>query len=247
MINNTIDITKEMGSLLASVRKNAHLTQKEIGERLGFSSRSGRVYVSRLEKGGINNPSLWLILKYLNICEKPWSAFFEKLSGIYFNKQHDKIIAQVPTTKFQSKVDRDVAKFTHSIQTKFSQKQNIEPLTQQEKEQMSVEFGKYRAIIKPIEKEITILLGDSGELPLLNQFYKAFARECYSALKKITTKARKGKVTKEISADPASSTVETKLNYIIKKWVEKGLKREILEKVKEIPLKYFQGITTEEH
>jgi transcriptional regulator with XRE-family HTH domain len=234
MKNQSIVITKEMGSLLADIRKKAHLTQKEVGERLGFSSRSGRVYVSRLEKGGINNPSLWLILKYLNICEKSWSAFFEKLSGIYFNKQHDKIIAQVPTTKFQSKVDRDVAKYTHSIQTKFSNKQEIKPLAQQEKEKMSVGFGKYRAIIEPIEKEITILLGSSGELPLLNQFYKAFARECYSAIKKSTTK--------EISVD---SAMNIKLNQIIDKWVEKGLKREVLEKVKEIPIKYFQSITTD--
>jgi transcriptional regulator with XRE-family HTH domain len=257
MINNTIDITKEMGSLLADIRKKAHLTQKEVGERLGFSSRSGRVYVSRLEKGGINNPSLWLILQYLTVCEKPWSSLFEKLAGIYFNKQHDKIIAQVPTTRFYKKIDRDVAKYEHSIDSKFSIKLGVKPLSQEQKEKMAKDFGRYRANIEPIEREITILLGDSGEPIINNQYYKAFARECYSALQKITAlreatsseakmQARNNETTKEISADSALSAV--KINQIIDKWVEKGLKREILEQIKAIPIKYFKPqVDTDKH
>jgi len=245
------EIMKELGILLAEIRKKAKLTQKEVGERLGFSGRSGNVYISRLEKGGINNPSLWLILKYLDVCEKPWPAFFQELSAIYFNKQHNKIIAQVPTTRFYQKVDRDVAKYTHSIQTKFSEKQNLKPLTQEKKDKMSVEFGKHRAVIEQIEREITSLLGNTSEPIINNQYYKAFAREVHSILKKITTKARNSKsrwdeatskeeTTKEFSAILASSTVNMKLNQIIEKWVKKGLKREILEQVKEIPIKYLK-------
>ncbi len=240
-------LAKEIGALLTSYRKKCHLTQAELAKRLGLSQKSGIVSISRLEKGEFKNLSLDLILGYLNICEKPWSSFFEKLAGIYFTKQHDKIIAQVPTTKFFKKIDRDVAKYTHSIQTKFSKKQMIKPLLQEKKEKMSVGFGKHRANIEPIEREITILLGDSGEPFILNQYYKAFARECYSAIKKITTKARKGESTIEISSDSASSAVNIKLNQIIEKWVKKGLKRDILEKIKEIPIKYFQSITTDEH
>jgi transcriptional regulator with XRE-family HTH domain len=245
MISNRISwvLAKEIGQLLASYRQTSHLNQTNIADRLGLSPKSGKITISRLETGNFRNLSLDLVLGYLDICEMPWSSFFEKLSAIYFNKQHDKIITQVPTTKFQNKVDRDVAKYTHSIQTKFSQKQNIKPLTQQEKEKMSVGLGKYRAIIEPIEKEITLLLGDSGELPLLNQFYKAFARECYSALRKNTAKTRNGENTKEILTN---AVLNIKLNQIIEKWVEKGLKREILEQVKEIPIKYFQNTFTDE-
>jgi hypothetical protein len=47
---------------------------------------------------------------------------------------------------------------------------------------------------------------------------------------------------KEISADSAFSALNIKLNQIIEKWIKKGLKREILEKVKEIPLKYTTPI-----
>jgi transcriptional regulator with XRE-family HTH domain len=235
MINETIVITKELGSLLASARIKARLTQKEVGERLGFSGRSGRVYVSRLEKGGINNPSLWLILKFLNICEKPWASFFEKLAGIYFTKQHDRIMAQVPTTRYHRKIDRDVAKYTHSIKTKFSEKQKIKPLTQQKKDKMSLGFAKHRANIEPIEREIQKLLGELSAPLWSNQFYKAFARECYTILKKnkpLNTLISQ----KELSA---SSVLNIKLNQIIEKWAKKGLKREFLNKVKDIVLKYL--------
>ena len=259
MINETIVITKELGSLLASARIKARLTQKEVGERLGFSGRSGRVYVSRLEKGGINNPSLWLILKFLTICEKPWSSFFEKLDGIYFNKQHERIIAQVPTTRYHRKIDRDVAKYTHSIKTKFSEKQKIKPLTQQKKDKMSLGFAKHRTNIEPIEREIQKLLGELSAPLWSNQFYKAFAREYYSAIKKITTlceapsskarmQARKGENTKEISVNSAPSALNMKLNQIMEKWINKGLKREILDKVKEITEKYFKPqMDTDKH
>jgi len=238
MINNTIDITKEMGSLLADIRKKACLTQKEVAERIGFSGNSGRVYVSRLEKGGINNPSLWLILQYLTVCEKPWSAFFEKLAGIYFTKQHDKIIAQVPTTRFYKKIDRDVAKYEHSIDSKFSVKQGVKPLPQEQKEKMAKDFGIYRANIEPIEREITLLLGDSGEPIINNQYYKAFARECYSAIRKANMPQMN---TDEKQEKSPVNNCGVNLDKIIEKWVEKGLKREILEKVKEIPLKYYKN------
>lgn len=248
MVNETIIITKELGMLLAEIRKKAKLTQKEVGERLGFSGRSGIVYMSRLEKGKINNPSLWLILQFLFICEKPWASFFEKLSGIYFTKQHNKVMAQVPTSKLFKKVDRDVAKYTHSIDTKFARKQRIKPIEPKQKEKMVIDFGKYRAVIEQIEREITLFLGDSGEPYMLNQYYKAFAREIYSSIRKFTTKARKFESTKEntkdISCPPKAVSCSSwlELDKIIEKWIKKGLKREILEQIKEIPLKYFENI-----
>jgi transcriptional regulator with XRE-family HTH domain len=265
-------ITKETGKLLTDIRKKAHLTQEEMGERLGFSGKSGRVYVSRLERGRIENPSLWLILKYLSICEKPWASFFEQLSGIYFNKEHEKVMSQIPTSTEFRKVDRDVAKYTHSIETKFSRKQDIKPIEQKQKEKMSAEFGKYRAVIEDIEREVTLLLGESAEPYLLNQFYKAFARECYSILKKNnmpqTRPAPFDKMTSDkqiiqnlnntyldkrygVNTDEKktiSTDINDKLNLLVEKWVKKGLKREILEKIKEIPMKYFKPqVNTDEH
>lgn len=235
-------LAKEIGELLASYRKKCHLTQTELAVRLGLSAKSGIVTISRLEKGNFKNLSLDLILGYLTICEKPWSAFFEKLAGIYFDKQHQKIMAQVPATKYYKKIDRDVAKYTQGIKTKFSEKQNIKPLTQEQKEKMAVEFGKYRTVMEQIEQEITLLLGDSNEPRLYNQFYKAFARECYRVINKFITKSRKEKSTKKISANQLSATIKERLHLIVKKWCNRGLKRKILEQIIEIPFKYIQAI-----
>ncbi len=241
---NTLEIvlTKEIGKLLKGIREKAHLTQEEIGVRLGFSGKSGRVYVSKLERGQIENPSLKLILNYLTICEKPWSVFFEKLAEIYFDKQHQKIMAQVPTTKYYKKIDRDVAKYTQGIKTKFSEKQNIKPLTQEQKEKMAVEFGKYRVVMEQIEREITLLLGDSNEPRLYNQFYKAFARECYRVINKFITKSRKEENLKKISVISLSAAIQDNLRPIVEKWGNRGLKRNILEQIIEIPFKYIQPI-----
>jgi len=233
-------ITKEMGKLLAIARKQTLLTQKEVGERLGFSAKSGRMYISRLERGEIANPSLWIVLKYLTICEKSWPAFFEKLAGVYFTKRHDAVMSQVPDVKLDRKIDRDVAKYTHSINTKFAYKQKIKPLTQYQKQQMAVGFAKHRAVMEQIEREITNYLGNSGELPIYNQYYKAFARECYSTIRK-TKPLKSQKIDLE-------SLVNQKLNKIIEKWVKKGLKRKILEQVKEIPVKHFKPpMNTDKH
>ncbi|MCX7785337.1 MAG: helix-turn-helix domain-containing protein [candidate division WOR-3 bacterium] len=227
-ITQEITLYREIGKLLKDIRKRARLTQKDVGIRLGFSQKSGRVYVSRLERGLIENPSLWLILEFLNICEKPWPAFFEKLASIYFMKKHDKIMAQIPSTKYYKKIDRDVAKFTHSIETKFSEKQKIKPLTQDKKEQMTVQFAKHRVNIEPIEQEITKLLGETQVPIILNQFYKAFAREYYSLLRKT-------------SVSSVSSVTNQRLNQIQDKWIKKGLQPEFLEKVKEIVVRYISA------
>ncbi|MEO0092379.1 MAG: helix-turn-helix transcriptional regulator [candidate division WOR-3 bacterium] len=218
MIKITQELSKEIGELLAGYRKKSHLTQAEIALRLGLSQKSGVITISRLEKGKFKNLSLDLILNYLTICEKPWPAFFEKLASIYFKKKHDKIMAQIPTNKYYKKIDRDVAKFTHSIETKFSEKQKIKPLTQAKKEKMAIRYGKHRINIEPIEQEITKLLGETQVPIILNQFYKAFAREYYSVLQQ----------------DLETPIVNQKLNRLMEKWVKKGLSSEFLEKVKEI-------------
>jgi len=218
-------LAKEIGILLRDIRKKARLTQSEVAERLGLSSKSGTVSISHLEKGKFKNLSLDFILGYLTICEKPWSSFFEKLAGIYFNKKHDKIMGQVPTTKYYKKIGRDVAKYTHSIKTKFSEKQNIKPLTKQKKEKMSVGFAQHRVMIEPIEAGVQKLLGELSAPLYSNQFYKAFARECYSALKKYYHK------------DPLLLT--QRLAEIMKTWKVQGLTEEILEKVKEITIRAF--------
>ena len=231
-------LTKEIGNLLAKIRKEALLTQKDVAERLGLSEKAGMMYISKLEQGKIKNPSMNTILHYLTVCNKPWVSFFEKLAGIYFMKSHWKIISQVDIPRHYKKVTRDVAKYQHSIETKFSEKQGLKPLKQEKQEKMAIGFLKHRVVIEPIEREITILLGDSGEPIINNQYYKAFARECYSAIRK----ANMPQMDTDKNQEKSSVNIRgLNLDKIIEKWVEKGLKREILEQVKEIPLKYYKN------
>jgi hypothetical protein len=101
---------------------------------------------------------------------------------------------------------------------------------------MTTGFLKHRIRIEPIEKEITKLLGETNEPAMYNQFYKDFARECYSILRKfymprMSTDKKKEKSSVDIRG------LNTELDRIIEKWVEKGLNQAILIKVKDVIIK----------
>jgi len=225
--------TKPMGEKLAVIRKKSKLSQKEVAERMGIKSKAGQSYIAQLENGMIKNPGIKTICDYLSICGYPWGSYFNDISAMHFNMQNWKIISQVDIPRHYKKVSRDVAKYQHSIETKFSEKQGLKPLKIEKQEKMALGFLKHRVVIEPIETEVQKLLGELNAPLVSNQFYKAFVRECYRVIKKLTTKG--------ISADSVSLAASIKLNQIIDKWVEKGLDRNILEKVKDIPIRYFQG------
>ena len=65
------EILQEIFKLLALYRKKAHLTQKQIAERMGISVQYGESYISRLEKGKITNPRLETIMRFLDAYEIP--------------------------------------------------------------------------------------------------------------------------------------------------------------------------------
>lgn len=231
-IENQIKLlmTKEIGRQLADVRKQSYLTQAEVGKRLGFSAKTAKIYISKLERGVITNPSLWLVLDYLTICEKPWSAFFDKLANIYFMKKHWILIGAVPAVFSYRKTDKAVAHYEYGLDNKFAYKQKIKPLTEFQKQKMATGYARYQAFMHMIEKDITRYLGDSGEPYGLNQFYKAFARQYYSAIRKYQTQMDTDKKKEKSSVDIGGKN----LDKIFEQWMNRGLKREILEKVKEV-------------
>ncbi|MEO0091916.1 MAG: helix-turn-helix transcriptional regulator [candidate division WOR-3 bacterium] len=214
--------TKEIGLGLKKIREKSGLTQKEVAERIGMKSASGRCYIARLEAGLIKNPSLRTILDYLSVCNYAWSKFFGELSAIQFSLNHNKIMQQAEIPKHYQKIDRDVAKYTHSIKTKFFPKQNIKPLAPEKQEEMAIKFLKHRKIIEQIEQDVTILMGNTEEPGIVNQFYKAFARECYRRFKKYG----------------AGPEAEAKISERFSVWQARGLKPELLKKVKELVGKY---------
>ncbi len=210
--------TEEMAQKLKKIRKESKLSQKEVALRMGLKSDAGRSFIAQLEAGRIKNPTLKTILDYLSVCNYAWSKFFGELSAIQFSLNHNKIMQQAEIPKHYQKIDRDVAKYTHSIKTKFFPKQNIKPLAPEKQEEMAIKFLKHRKIIEQIEQDVTILMGNTEEPGIVNQFYKAFARECYRALNKYGI----------------SSKSDAKIKERLLVWQNRGLKRELLEKIKEL-------------
>jgi transcriptional regulator with XRE-family HTH domain len=112
---------KEIGRILQKYRKNAKLSQTEIAVEIGLSKTSGFKYISCLETGRINNPSLITVLRYLKACQTPWTKFFQKLSEIDFKIEHKKVMRQVEMPSslipaLRKKIDRDTALYENKVQ-----------------------------------------------------------------------------------------------------------------------------------
>lgn len=86
--------TKEMAELLKIMRQRAHLSQQEVAIRLGLSRKSGKFYISSLERGEIKNPTIGTILRYLKVCGVSWSNFFAELATINFGMEQEKIASK---------------------------------------------------------------------------------------------------------------------------------------------------------
>ncbi|MEO0114601.1 MAG: helix-turn-helix transcriptional regulator [candidate division WOR-3 bacterium] len=89
--------TKEMGEILRKIREGVGLSQTEVAERIGLSSKTKDSYISHLEKGRLKNPALGLILLYLRACGASWVEFFKELDAIDFKQRHEKLVVLPPT------------------------------------------------------------------------------------------------------------------------------------------------------
>ncbi len=87
--------TKEMAELLKTMRQRGRLSQQEVAVRLGLSRKSGKIYISSLERGEIKNPTIGTILRFLKVCGISWSNFFAELSAIDFGMEHEKPLTKV--------------------------------------------------------------------------------------------------------------------------------------------------------
>jgi transcriptional regulator with XRE-family HTH domain len=65
-----------MAQLLKKLQERAGLSQAEGAERIRLSSKIKDSYISHLEKGGLKNPALGLILPYLRTGGESWLEFF---------------------------------------------------------------------------------------------------------------------------------------------------------------------------
>ncbi|MCX8015643.1 MAG: helix-turn-helix domain-containing protein, partial [candidate division WOR-3 bacterium] len=77
------------------MRQRAHLSQQEVAVRLGLSRKSGKFYISSLERGEIKNPTIGTILRYLKVCGVSWSNFFAELATINLEMEQEKISSKL--------------------------------------------------------------------------------------------------------------------------------------------------------
>ena len=95
--------TKEMAKILKDIRKKANLSQTEVGIRIGLKPKNAPKYISNLEAGKINNPTLRTILNFIRACGASWVEFFKELDRIDFKLRHEKMISQLPPEASQRK------------------------------------------------------------------------------------------------------------------------------------------------
>jgi transcriptional regulator with XRE-family HTH domain len=146
MRENNADLTKEMINLLKQQREKANLTQEEIAKRLGFSPKSGKMYISAFERGKKRNPSIDTILKYLRACGASWPEFFKELDRIDFRLRHEKMIGQLPRPPEKRKIERDAMRYEINIEFPSKEKEEID-------------FGRLK---KQIRDKVEALLNKEG-------------------------------------------------------------------------------------
>ena len=136
---------------------------------------------------------------------------------------YDKIINEVGLSsatglsfRQKRKIGRDIAYYRMRID---NTKGKAKVLSNQQKNQAVIKFGKYRIDIEPIENEIQKKLGELGAPIVNNQAYKDFARACFSTVKKYHNN---------------QSLLTKQLNDIINFWRAQGLKEDVLEVIKNI-------------
>jgi len=169
-------IGKEIGQLLRKVREKSRLSQIEVTERIGLSSKSGQGYISRLEKGRVKNPPLHTILQYLRTCGGSWVEFLKELDIIDFKLRHENLsacghaqaemISQVHPPPTERKIQRDAMKYEINIEFP-------------SKEKEEVDFDRLK---KQIKNKVVIVLNKNqvGESQF-NSYYK-FALEYFDFL-----------------------------------------------------------------
>jgi transcriptional regulator with XRE-family HTH domain len=134
--------TKEMAELLKKIRIKAGLSQSEVAERIGLSSKTKDSYISHLEKGRLKNPALGLILLYLRACGESWPEFFKQLDTIDFKMRHEKMISQVHPPPTERKIQRDAMRYEINVEFPSKEKEEID----------------YNRLKKQIKDKVTALL-----------------------------------------------------------------------------------------
>ncbi len=218
MSNKTAILDQEIASLLKSVREKSGLYQKEVAKRIGLSVKSGKGYISHLEKGMVKNPPIGTILLYLRACGESWSEFFKQLDIIDFKMRHERMITQLPIPPEPRKVERAAMRYETGIEFPSKQKDEID-------------FTRLKKQIK--DKVLVLLTKNQVEENQINS-YQRFASEFFDFLAALN-KAGMKMVTNKYQRAGLHLHLISKIKKIINSVLRGEIKR--IEAKKPLPTK----------
>jgi len=215
MSRKTSILDKEIADLLKKVREESGLSQAAVAERIGLSLKSGKGYISHLEKGRIKNPPIGTILLFLRACGASWVEFFKELDAIDFKMRHEKMIVQVQPAPTKRKIERDVMRYAIGVE-----------MPSKEKE---IDFTRLK---KQIKDKVTVLLVKNQIGDDQINSYENFALEYFDFLAELN-KAGMKMVTEKYQR----AGLKFHLLFKIKKIINSVLRGEIkrLEAKKPLP------------
>jgi transcriptional regulator with XRE-family HTH domain len=201
--------SQEMAKKLKEIRIKANLSQTEVGIRIGLKPKNAPKYISNLEAGKINNPTLRTILNYIRACGASWVEFFKELDRIDFKMRHEKMISQLPPPASQRKIQRDAMRYEIGVEFPSKDKEEIDFTRLKKQIKDKVE----RLVIKE-EITLTPTLSHQGRgKDAVNATYQKFAMEFF---------------------DFQATLNKAGMKMVLDKYLRAGLQFNLISKIKKI-------------
>ncbi len=218
-----------MGEILRKIREDAGLSQTELAERIGLSSKTKDSYISHLEKGRLKNPALGVILLYLRACGASWVEFFKELDALDFKQRHEKMMVQLLTPPesglttregsirpTKRKIERDAMRYEVGIEMPSKEKEEID----------------FTRLKKQIKDKVSVLLTKNQIADNEINSYEKFALEYFDFLAELNKPGMK-----MVTEKYQKAGLQFQLLFKIKKIINSVLRGEIkrLESKKPLP------------
>ena len=180
--------TSRMGERLRDLRRQAHLSQDEVADRMGLKGQWRKVSVSRLEKGRIGNPSLKLVAHFLRVCGARWSEFTDLLMwpepvAVDAEPIEEAGFEDEIRDRVLSKTERQARKFQHKLAYPIKRQRGItRPVHPARQQAVVLRLRDYRMVSNIVEQDVTELFRKQAVPTPLIYAYKDVARETLGLL-----------------------------------------------------------------
>jgi transcriptional regulator with XRE-family HTH domain len=176
-------LTLEMGAKLRQIRLEAGITQKELAERMGMGSRSGKASISLLELGKVPDPRISTIYLYLRACGASMQELLNLLAlADKFQPDTTPIEQAELPTAVKDRLREVTGKQTEKFQRRIRRPRRGLPQPVAKQKEMVARMGRYRVTLNLIEHAVEQFLVDEGIEDALRPAYLAVARQAVGIL-----------------------------------------------------------------